>query len=699
MTKKQCGDRGVDQDPHPDCENCILKKYDYLCLPDNTCVWCVDTTPKDWKAILSARAKKERYRELVAFKAAALKVTPASDSRIANLPNEGDPYSDFSDDEKVELRLVVCRSMSDMSDWTSDSSYDSSTTSKEGDTSMSYPTSDSCSSAFSMAPKTRAKKGLSKLEDEMINSAPKRNLSADNPKRRKLTEDAEVKPTRQFAVPNRERYEYQREPQYERRQLAPQHVSRYYHPSNEFDDFQQRSYRAESEFYAALDERSPQPPQLRRMAREESDDDDFVAPTAKPDSKKKLKHRDTVDAEQGSAKKTSKRKLSRDMADEQFQKENFSENFHREQLDIQRQIERAYNAGLKAQAALESNPSPRKPKRKVVIVPEPEVAPRRSKAKPLPDFSSEEEDEPELEGAQEQEDSDGDEAELESLDEEEAPDEKIDFKVILKFMAACSGDSELIELSDDGYKSSIVLKSSQKMKENKFYGLTTASSITCANTTWSKSFKTRDNQTADKPLKLLELFRAKLGRPGMKPYKSGDESLPAASLKQPSSRYVWSVAADSKMMVAQSDVSYLEEVSREGLRILSFLEILNQAINRALTDKMSHSLLAALHASSVAASKDLLLVNTILTGACVQLKRDNFLLGCTALDASQKSRLRHEPWTTSTDLFSATLMDEIDKEHSRFLLSKSMSSKSSDKRSSSKPKASATASASRGNQR
>ena len=706
MTRKECGDRGVDQDKHPNCEKCILKKYGYLCSPTNTCSVCVDTSAKAWRVILSSRAKKLRYRELVQFRADALKVTGASDPKLVDLPT-GETESSESDsdvEQPVAKRLVRARHLS----WTSDSSYDSSTTSRAPSTSMS-DSSLTDSSVFSMAPKTRNKgKALSKMEQEMMSSVPtKRTHSTDDAKRRKVADTQSERPYRPLARQSTTQYE--REAQHDRRP-QPSTSDRYYE-SEQYERSRQLPQRGElnpqmSESFR--EERSPrQPPPVRRYDISDDDDDvDFQSPPARKGasgSKSKPKHRDAVDkaTKDKKAEKVRRKAQNRDQADEQYQRETFSDAFRSEQANIQQQINEAYSAGQKSAVVS----TPRKAKRKVVVVEEPQRTPKRKsvKDKPLPDFSSsEEEDElPDLNDDDEEqitpERVPEPEAEAESSESEEDEDEEIGFKTILKFMAACSFDAELIELTDDGYKSSIVLKSSQKLKENKFYGLTTSSSLELAVQTWTKSFKARDQKTADKPLKYFELFQAKQGRPGMKPYKSGDDTLPAQPLRQPSARFTWAKTPESKISVAQSDISYLEEVGREGLRILSFLEILNQAINRALTDKMTHKILQALHNSSKAASKDLLLVNLILTGACVQLKRDNFLSGCTDLDASQKQRLRHSPWEASTDLFNPALMEEIDKEHVRFLQSKSMSSRSSDK---SRPsKAKPAASASRGNQR
>ena len=551
------------------------------------------------------------------------------------------------------------------------------------------------SSDCSMALKKHAtSEELRELAREMMAATRPRRTAE---KRRALTESDMP---RQMVRYQRDQYVYQRLLQNKQRRLPLQHVSQYYQASYEYSCFRQRHIREQPQ------QSQPQPMQ------------------AEPVVPQKLRRRDGVDKAK-SEQKSVNRIMSREQVDENFLQERFSRLFRKGQFDFQRQINRPHTAGLQAKEA-----SPRKPRRKFT---QPVVrltslrfpAPQRSRTKRqlkpdyrraqsaytvkeqlLPTFSSsEDENVGDVDDGQSHRDFDIQSSQRAKVaykledsvsDVIAEKDEEIGFKTILNFMVACSSDVELFELTDEGYKSSIVLNSSPNMTENKFYGLTTSSRVLRGIKAWQREFRYSEVEIADKPLKLLQLFHSKQSRPVMKPYTAGDDILPPAGLRQPSSSFVWAKPANDRLTVAQSDISYLEEVGREGLRILSFVDILNQAIDRALVAEVSHKVLKALHNSSKAANKDLLLVNTILTGACVQLKRDSFLLGCSALDAQQKERLRHAPWVSSTDLFNPLLMEAINQEHVLFLQSKSMSCKSSDKRKISKTKPST--SALRGNQ-
>lgn len=802
MTKKQCGCRGLKQDKHPECDSCTLKRFGYLCGPRDTCSFCIDTTHKDWVIILAARRKRE------AKKAAEAEVAQAAD---ADPPQ---PIGNFDSDDSDSQRLAYGH------DWSSDSSFDSSTESHAPWTSQS-DSSSSLHSVYSDMVNTRKGKVISKLEQSMLEQtaglAAKRDHSTDEPRAKHAKRDqpaaTESRPraTAHYTSP---RENSQRPPVYEQTRDHPLYnvtvQPRHQHDPYQGGD-QQRPQRGELEPPMSGQFRTQQA--LRRLVRDFNDVPGFsdyeriyaeqiplvsqrqteqLAPQRQHDAqlgKRVHKHRDDYNPVQ----------KSQDEIDEEFQRENFSPQFRRDQADVLAQVyddgrdnqsqqpltvkrkgrkvslddntdmpvvgqspkharrsrspqrappavqrrrspspmkqsarspqryqpQRAYTPPRLQQQRARSrspqraqyrdeptghisrrSPSPQHRVEQRMIshrqdsplpydksqhrfaeradirfageLQEPRTRARSPVRSPRPHYQKVRQPSPPREHQmshqveEQQADNDDGNAEVEDQESDDS-DEQISFQTLLKLIAHCAPEANLVEIDEQNFKASVVLQSGQKLDTRKFYGLSTASSITSAVKGFQKLFYDRDIKTVDKPLKYLELFHAKGGRPNMKPYKAGDSVMPAEGLKPPSSRFAWAKKPEARISLAVTDVTFLEEVAREGLRILSFLELLNQALKAAFAGELQMPIVRALHESSIQASKDLLLVNTIFAGSMVQLKRDNFLATVSGIDAKQKETLRHAPWDCSTELFSSDVMTAINLEHVAYLQTRNMS--------------------------
>ena len=800
MTKKQCGCRGLKQDKHPECDACTLKRFGYLCGPRDTCSFCIDTTHKDWVIILAARRKRE------AKKAAEAEVAQAAD---ADPPQ---PIGNFDSDDSDSQRLAYGH------DWSSDSSFDSSTESHAPWTSQS-DSSSSLHSVYSDMVNTRKAKALSKLEQSMLEQtaglAAKRDRSTDEPRPKHAKRDqpaaAEGRPiaSAQYTSPRanpqrppvydqaRDHPLYNVQPPYQsyhdgdrqrpqQGELRPAMTGQFRESRRLVRDFGNDGYERIYEQQIPI---APQQPAPQRQS-------DQPAPQRQSDlqlGKRAFKHRDDYTAAPAVQK-------SRDEIDEDFQRENFSPQFRRDQVEAlgqiyddgyyrkleqnqpnpgfirpkvsrtdgsnidrdlalvgqsparprrsrsperappaiqrqrspsplkqrqqqqralspQRQQQRAltpprqqervrsrsprhstqYIDESAAYARARRSPSPQQRVERRMIIHRQKSPPLRYNAaqhrfvdeqheqrarvispprSPRPHYQKVTQPSPprDFQTSHRVEEPQFDDNEAgQDEEEEESDDEQISFQTLLKIVAHCAPEAKLVEVDEQNFKASVVLQSGQKLDTRKFYGLSTASSITSAVKGFQKLFYDRDVKVIDKPLKYLELFHAKGGRPNMKPYKSGDDILPADGLKPPSSRFAWAKKPESRISLAVTDVTFLEEVAREGLRILSFLELLNQALKSAFEDGLPMSIVKALHNSSIQASKDLLLVNTIFAGSMVQLKRDNFLATVSGIDAKQKETLRHAPWDCSTELFSSDVMTTINLEHVAYLQTRNMS--------------------------
>jgi len=268
-------------------------------------------------------------------------------------------------------------------------------------------------------------------------------------------------------------------------------------------------------------------------------------------------------------------------------------------------------------------------------------------------------------------DLDEDESRIKSIVNKEDMDKvvKVPFRIFLELIAKCS-EASLIQLEDNITKKSVVLKSTENTADDKSYGLTTASGIKSALSLWQDDFrgKAKERQKEKdkkKNVKFGELFRSKVFKPSMRPYIPGDKNLPTECLQNPREDYVWLKAASKTNAVSLSntDLAYLESVTRDMFRVLNFIELEDQALNELLNRKDDHDIIQQLHNCGKQAHKDVLLLATQLLGSFTQLKRDNFCDRCPDIPLAQKELIRHPDTLGTSDLVSEALLKKIDDDH------------------------------------
>ena len=735
MTRKRCGCRGLKQDEHPECDACILKRFGYLCCPGDTCSFCINTTHKDWVIILAARRKRDAKNSAKAEVATAKVNLPPAPHGNCDSSDESDSQTDdWSSDSSFNNTtesLTPTTSQSDSSS-SSHSVYNNmvktqsmlETTTSEPRTKHAKLDAPPATESRPQAKATYEPARDRQLYEQSYREAqwPYPGMAGQNrprePRRiiREFDDSGSVqayKAQSQHMLQPVVRLGKRVNPEdYGANADARRRIC------NEIgDDFQRQNFSPQfrqSQVDTLAQIYNDSHYRKLKLENKTQPNPNFVRPKAKRvvtlQVDRNLQrvgqtpmraHRSR--SPQRAPLKQARQRLPSLLRDQLQQRPRSPQRrpspyrARQQALTPQQQQQRARSRSpLLTALRVQSPPRVRRVQEwaPVSLSPQYRVEQRTmGYRRNSPPLQSRHHQPPNIrfaDGLTEQTrtpvlspvrsphphpavddqvktdaDDDGDNEEA----EDDEANEQISFQTLLKIVAHCAPEAKLLEFYEQNFKASVVLQSGHKLDTRKFYGLSTASSITLAVKGFQKLFYDKD---IDKPLKYLNLFHCKGGRPNMKPYKSGDDVIPAEGLKPPSSRFAWANQTGAHISLAVTDVTYLEEVAREGLRILSFLELLNQALKAAFTDNLPMSVVKALHTSSIQANKDLLLVNTIFAGSMVQLKRDNFLLTVTGLDAKQKETLRHAPWDCSTELFSSAIMNTINLEHVAYLQTHNM---------------------------
>ena len=264
----------------------------------------------------------------------------------------------------------------------------------------------------------------------------------------------------------------------------------------------------------------------------------------------------------------------------------------------------------------------------------------------------------------------GDASETEQGDSQE--DTEFPFKDVIRLIARKS-EADIKDVQTKAQKRKLTLLSDENTEEPADYAaLTTAEGIVTAVDAWFEEFFDRDvKNDKGKPVRYKDMFRSKLLRPALKTYKEGDTRIRLTPLDKPKKTYSWLPTSSKRHSITDQDLQYVEELARGGLRVVSFKELVNQALNASLADKGLDA--ERLHRCSKEANKELLRIFTCLLGTCTQMRRDDVISRIQdTLTTSQRARLRHADVVTETELFPPELLQELDKEFQSTLTTKAM---------------------------
>ena len=267
-------------------------------------------------------------------------------------------------------------------------------------------------------------------------------------------------------------------------------------------------------------------------------------------------------------------------------------------------------------------------------------------------------------------DHDGDESEPEAS--EAAEETEFPFKDVIRLIAQLS-EADIRDVKTKSQKRKLSLLSDDVTSEPADYAaLTTASGIVAGADAWMEEFFDRDvAQAKGKPVRFNDIFRSKLLKPGFRTYKEGDDKLRLAALDKPKRSFNWLPQPSKRHSVWEADMMYLEELARGGLRVVSFKELVNQALNKSIATTSADA--ERLHRCNKEANKELLRVLVCLLGAITQLRRDDVIGRIKdTLTTAQRARLRHADMVTAKELFPPELLDEIDKEYQTSLTNKAL---------------------------
>ena len=648
MKKPHCLHRGYRRsiDPHVRCEDCTLKKYGFLCCSLRTCRWCVHLSKKDWN--LLERSRRRRY-----------KVAP-------NAPSSHSSYCVRSVSE-LESNFVCYTS----SEHTLDSSFDSSLTSKvkQGRNQVRSVSTSHTGSSSGL---------LSLCSDDMANKKRVTRNSADEPEGA-IAKHMRKRSIDEAAVPAKKIKKSKEADTPSPRPIAKATKKSGSTASRTLDYVtEQQKFMSMSQFPA-----QPFPPYYPQQMQGPG----FPQMQPWPGAQQ-------TPAAAGSA--AQMQQFQYPMHPPPQFNPYWQAQFGGQQMPPpeQSQSKAVASESDDDDGEIPSVSQQSTPKKKISKAQKVKIVKRKFAEKPPPDppssasSSSDEEDEDVVPAVVEDVYEDVSDADAHRKYQENSADEEYDprdnraeakptdYKTILRFMAETT-ELDLVELPNQSLKNSRVLKSEEfeRPDPEKFYGLTTASGIVSVVETWATEFEKLHCGESKAKLKHGNLFHCKSSRPNMKPYKAGDARVPQETMRLPDKHYEWAKQPQSRVSVAISDIVYLEGVARDSLRVLSYVEGWHQCVQAGLKQGWNPHVMAEIQKTGIQANKDLNLLTSCFFNSCVQLRKDNFITGCT-LHTSQKMRMRHEPCANLANLFSAPLLEEINKEHIEELQVKSLSARS-----------------------
>lgn len=259
----------------------------------------------------------------------------------------------------------------------------------------------------------------------------------------------------------------------------------------------------------------------------------------------------------------------------------------------------------------------------------------------------------------------------EDEDESAVSDTEFPFKHVIK-MIADNSEGTLADVKMPVKKRKLVMRSDDAKEEPaEFAALSTASGVVMSLVAWLEEFKEKDTARPQRPIKHGDLFKSKMLKPSLRTYKSGDEFVKLEAAQRATKAYPWLPKPSKRIGQWEADLLASEELIRGGLRVVSFQELVNQAMNVAIQE--GRALMAErLHRTNKEANKELLRIFTCLFGTIIQQRRDDILVRATDLTVEQRVALRHADVITEAGLFPETLLEQTGRDYEQELANKAM---------------------------
>ena len=233
------------------------------------------------------------------------------------------------------------------------------------------------------------------------------------------------------------------------------------------------------------------------------------------------------------------------------------------------------------------------------------------------------------------------------------------FKEVITLMAKHS-DVELKEgasYTSRGFQMASDDPASNVKKE--FKALTTSLGLVEAVKLWQEDFAKRDAKPKKK-VKRGEFVKCNKLRSSLRSYKSGDDWLTMDPLFHEKQNYAWLAQPSQNVSVTQSDLIYMEGQMRSILRVVNFMEVLNQTVNAGLALPFDIDIMQKLHMCNKQATRDLIKLSTGMFCGIAQLRKDDILMRSPKIPTKLETRLRHTELAEVQNMFPEQLLVEID---------------------------------------
>lgn len=266
-------------------------------------------------------------------------------------------------------------------------------------------------------------------------------------------------------------------------------------------------------------------------------------------------------------------------------------------------------------------------------------------------------------------------ADPDSDDDEPPEPNKTVFPIrdVIHIMAEHS-DIKLTAGSDLGSKQFVMASDDPASQvKDEFLSLTTSSGLITAVKMWEEEFAAKDlKKKGQKKLKLSEMYKCGKMKAALRSYRSGDEWLTTDTLYHEQQAYSWLAEPSTKVQVLQSDLAFMEGQMRSILRVVNFVEVLNQTVNVGLVKPFDSEVMANLHKCNKQATRELTKLSTGMFCGIAQLRKDDILGRSPNIPPKLAFKLRHSPIANVTTMFPEDILVEIDGVYSQQLHTSTM---------------------------
>ena len=192
-----------------------------------------------------------------------------------------------------------------------------------------------------------------------------------------------------------------------------------------------------------------------------------------------------------------------------------------------------------------------------------------------------------------------------------------------------------------------------------FAALTTTKGIKSAVALWEAEFLRKDTKRK-KPVRKRELFKCDKLRSSLRSYKSGDTFCNMDPLRHERQPYSWLAEPTSKMEILQTDMAYMELQMRNILRVVNFMEVVNQTVNAGFEQKFDEPTMKKLHRCNKHATGDIIKLAANMFCGIATLRKDELLGRSQKIPEKLTLQLRHAPIGDAQTLLPDEMLAEID---------------------------------------